>query len=354
MPVTNLAESAPIDVVIAWVDGGDPKFHEKLKHHLNGKSRETIPGANLTRFASVNEITYCVLSILTFAPFVRKIFIVTDNQNPNIFDVVKKFFPERLSSITIIDHKEIFRDYETFLPTFNSRSIETMIWRIKGLSNNFVYFNDDNFLVRPIEPSDWFINSKPVLRGSWSLAPAPRLFWSWAKLCMQRFVLRKTYYEPRPSFHIGQWNAARITGYFFKYFANGHTPHSVNLVTISTFLKQNEELLKKNIRYKFRNQKQFNVISLSNHLQLNLGNRHIAKPDLAYIQPVGRSKDYIDKKIAYCKKNKNIKFLCVQSLDLCSQTDRDKLYSWMDSILQLRVDSEDWLQSKHKQSFSQT
>ncbi|MDD2549342.1 MAG: hypothetical protein PHD00_04505, partial [Bacteroidales bacterium] len=122
---------------------------------------------------------------------------------------------------------------------------------------------------------------------------------------------------------------------FFKYFANGHTPHSVNLVTISTFLKQNEELLKKNIRYKFRNQKQFNVISLSNHLQLNLGNRHIAKPDLAYIQPVGRSKDYIDKKIAYCKKNKNIKFLCVQSLDLCSQTDRDKLYSWMDRMLEV-------------------
>ncbi|MFA5649007.1 MAG: Stealth CR1 domain-containing protein [Bacteroidales bacterium] len=348
MPVSSSADPTPIDVVITWVDGGDSKFSEKLEYHLNGKSRSVVPGANHTRFASVNEITYCVLSILTFAPFVRKIFIVTDNQNPKIFDVVKKFFPERLKSISIVDHTEIFNGYEEFLPTFNSRSIETMIWRIKGLSNNFVYFNDDNFLVRPIEPNDWFINSKPVLRGKWFPAPTPRLLWDWTMQCLQRHVLHKTHFKPRPSFHIGQWNAARIAGYTFKYFANSHTPHPIDLVTVSGFLDRDKTILKENIRYKFRNQKQFNFVSLSNHLQLSHGNRYIAKPDLAYLQPVGRAKGYIDKKMAYCIKNQHVKFICVQSLDLCNHTERNKLYSWMDSILQLEVDSKQWLQPEQK------
>ena len=354
MPVTSIAKSIPIDAVITWVDGSDCKFREKLKHHLNGKSRNVIPGADITRFASVNEITYCILSILTFAPFVRKIFIVTDNQDPNIFDVVKFYFPERVSSITIVDHKEIFRGYEEFLPTFSSRSIETMIWRIKGLSDNFVYFNDDSFLVRPIEPSDWFVNSQPVHRGKWSPAPIPWLFWNWAKKCSQQLMPGKTQYEPRPSFHVGQWNSARIAGHCLRYFANKHTPHAIGLNVVSSFFNKNQSVLKKNVHFKLRDQNQFNFVSLSNHLQLKKGNKYIAKSDLVYMQPVGRAQSYIDKKIAYCEKNENIKYLCVQSLDQCSKTERDKLYRWMDSILQLNVISSGCLQPKLNRNSSQT
>jgi predicted NAD/FAD-dependent oxidoreductase len=35
-----------------------------------------------------------------------------------------------------------------------------MLWRIKGLSNQFVYFNDDIFLLRKITPTDWFIKGR--------------------------------------------------------------------------------------------------------------------------------------------------------------------------------------------------
>ena len=55
------------------------------------------------------------------------------------------------------------------LPTFNSYAIETMLWRIEGLADRFLYFNDDMMLVGPVEPTDFFSNEGKVkLRGRWS------------------------------------------------------------------------------------------------------------------------------------------------------------------------------------------
>lgn len=100
----------PIDVVIAWVDGDDPELARKRNNYVHGTNLPVGSGAHSTRFASSNEIRYCVLSILRFSPFVRNIFIVTDEQDPGISADVRKYFPERLRSIRIVDHKEIFED----------------------------------------------------------------------------------------------------------------------------------------------------------------------------------------------------------------------------------------------------
>ena len=65
----------PIDVVVPWVDGNDSKHKKKINSYFNDKDIARIPGAYSTRFVSVNEIKYCILSILKFAPFVRITFI---------------------------------------------------------------------------------------------------------------------------------------------------------------------------------------------------------------------------------------------------------------------------------------
>ena len=97
---------------------------------------------------------------------------MTDQQDPKINQAVKLHFPERLKDILLVDHTEIFEGYEQFLPTFNSICISNMLWRIKGLSDQFVYFNDDIFLLRSVSPTDWFVNDKPVLRkGSGGFLP---------------------------------------------------------------------------------------------------------------------------------------------------------------------------------------
>ena len=325
----------PIDVVIAWVDGDDPKLAQKRSNYVHGTNIHIGSGAHSTRFASSNEIRYCVLSILRFAPFVRNIFIVTDEQDPEIAADVRKYFPERLQSIRIVDHKEIFEGYESYLPTFNSISIANMIWRIKGLSENFVYFNDDTFLIRSIKPEDWFVNGRPVLRGRWVPAPTPRAFWNRVRIFFNRHFLGKHDFEPRASFHLGQWNSAAILGFKFRYFTTSHTPHTVNRRLVEDYFGRNDSLLRKNISFRFRDHSQFTFISLSNHLQLLDGNRQIAGPALAYLKPQDRADDYVDRKIALCESNPGIMFLCIQGLEMCRKEDREKLFRWLDKKLEL-------------------
>jgi len=325
----------PVDVVIAWVDGDDPELARKRRQYLDEKDHENLPsGAHATRFASINEIKYCVLSIMRFAPFVRNIFIVTDGQDPGLDKDILTYFPGRAGSVRIVDHKEIFRGFEKYLPTFNSISIGNMVWRIKGLSENFVYFNDDTFLIRPVKKEDWFIDNKPVLRGKWVPFPLPRILWTHLKVRFKRLLQGNKDYQPRASFHMGQWNSAFLAGYRLRYFTNSHTPHTVERQTVAAFFSRNQELLEKNISYRFRNYKQFTFIALSNHLQLRSGNRQIAHPSLAYLQPFRRAHDYTDKKIRYCENNPGIKYLCVQSLDLCEKEKQDRVLNWLQKILE--------------------
>lgn len=340
MPNSNLnhasSKDAPIDVVIAWVDGNDPAHQQKISAFIDTENQASKPGAHKTRFGNVNELKYCILSILTFAPFVRKIFIVSDNQTPPVFDDVKPYFPNRVKDIQLINHEEIFNGFEEFLPVFNSRSIETMIWRIKDLADNFVYFNDDTFLVRPINPEDWFRNGRPVIRGKWMPSAEVRLFWDNLKSNFQKKVLGKNNYEPRASYHTGQWNAAKLLGFRWKYFVLDHTAHAIHKQTALEFSRKKSGLIKKNISFKFRHYSQFNFLSLTYHLEILSGNSNISSPNLAYLQPLGRPENYIDKKINLCESNSNIIYMCVQSLDLCPESDTYKVFGWLEKIMSLK------------------
>ena len=72
------------------------------------------------RYGQINEIEYCVNSILKFAPFVRNIFIVTDDQTPDFLsDPVRA--QNEFPNVSVIDHKVIFKNYPQYLPNFNSR-----------------------------------------------------------------------------------------------------------------------------------------------------------------------------------------------------------------------------------------
>ncbi len=335
MNTSHSTNSEPIDVVITWVDGNDPGHREKMQAFLKGVDRLKIHGAHPTRFGSVNEIKYCVLSIFKFAPFVRNVFIVTDEQDPMLYDTVKKHFPERLDSLEIVDHKEIFRGYEDCLPSFSSRAIESMIWRIDGLSDSFIYFNDDTFLVRNTDVEDYFKNHRPVLRGNWLRAPWFRVLWFKVQKLINIRLLSEKAFEPKPSYHLGQWLAAYIAGFRMRYFYFNHTPYSISRNTAESFFLNNKEIVLKNLKARFKNNNQFNFISLVYHLELLSGNKQVQKAMVAYVSPKNRSKGYIEKKINYCNNNPDIKFICVQSLDMCSIDDQKKIFAWMEKILKL-------------------
>lgn len=328
-------KNQPIDVVITWVDGDDPEYRSRMEPYLGGKHRAKIPGAHSTRFSSVNEIRYCLLSIFRFAPFVRNVYIVTDKQDPGLDKDINTYFPERSNSVRIVDHSEIFRDYEEYLPTFNSRSIQNMVWRIEGLSDNFVYFNDDTFLIRQIEPEDWFINNRPVLRGNWIPAPLLRILWNHIRKAVNHKILGNTGFQPRPSFHLGQWNAASLLGFRWRYFYSGHIPFAISRRTVEEFFMNNRGVIEKNSSSRFRHHEQFIFVSLSYHLELLKGNRQIARSDLSYLQPANRYSGYIDNKLRHCERDHTLRYMCVQSLDMCTMEEQRKLLSWMEKILGL-------------------
>ncbi|WP_068547310.1 Stealth CR1 domain-containing protein [Thalassotalea crassostreae] len=136
-----------VDVVFTWVDGDDPVWAEKKAHYANVADKKPRTAASNSRFKSRDELKYALRSVLMYAPWVRKIYIVTDNQVPIWFKENEK--------VEIIYHSNIFMD-NSYLPVFNSHAIESNLHRIKGLSENFLYFNDDCLLRRPISKSDFF------------------------------------------------------------------------------------------------------------------------------------------------------------------------------------------------------
>ncbi|MDA0985422.1 MAG: stealth family protein [Bacteroidetes bacterium] len=312
-----------IDVVYTWVNGNDPKHYQKRISHLP-QSNKLPAGAQKTRFGNVNELYYSLFSIFTFAPFVNKIYIITDGQKPELEGIFSAWFPKRKKDVEIIDHQEIFEGYEIHLPTFNSRTIESMLWRINGLAEKFVYFNDDMFLVRPIKKEDWFIGDTPVLRGKKTLAPFFHIFWQHIQLQLNSNA------QIRPSYHLGQFNAAKVAGFQRTYFVFSHTPHPILKEDAKAFLELPKKIIDQQLQFKFRHYSQFNFLSYCYHLVLQKNRNPKAAPlALSYLQPAKRNKNYIENKLMRCENKEEIKFMCVQSLDLCSKTEQNKVLDWL-------------------------
>ncbi|MGP5694302.1 stealth family protein, partial [Brachybacterium alimentarium] len=141
--------SFPIDAVYTWVDGSDPEWL-RLKSNYSPieMTHEEVDSA--ARYASRDELLYSLRSIHDFAPWVRNIFVVTAGQHPQWLGQNEK--------VKIVNHSDIFPD-SRHLPTFNSHSIEANIHRIEGLSEHFLYLNDDMFFGRAVPPSLFFFGN---------------------------------------------------------------------------------------------------------------------------------------------------------------------------------------------------
>lgn len=139
-----------IDIVYTWVDGSDPVWNEKRINKLREIQNISSEDSNKARFMDNQELRYSLRSISKFAPWVNKIYIVTDNQSPTWLDTSHP-------KIKIVDHKDIFPS-ESYLPNFSSCAIEAQIQNIADLSEYFIYFNDDMFLGSPTIPEYFFDN----------------------------------------------------------------------------------------------------------------------------------------------------------------------------------------------------
>lgn len=138
-PVCDAA-IGPIDVVYTWVNSDDPAWQELISPYREVSSYDG------DRFAQVDELRYSIRSLFTFAPWVRKVFIFTNCAPPTWFVASDR--------VQWIMHDEVIPEH--YLPLFSSHSIETFLHKIPGLSERYVYFNDDVFLSAPVAPDDFF------------------------------------------------------------------------------------------------------------------------------------------------------------------------------------------------------
>ncbi|MER5934723.1 stealth family protein [Streptomyces sp. NPDC002054] len=161
----------PVDAVITWVDAADPEWNRRrqqaraaLDGNGSGKDNTTPVDDADHRYRDRGELRYCLRAIAAYAPWIRRIFLVTDNPTP---DWLLTDHP----ALTVVRHEELFAD-PAALPVFNSHAIESQLHRIPGLAEHFLYFNDDIFIGRPQQPGTYFLPSGlPKVIHDWRAIP---------------------------------------------------------------------------------------------------------------------------------------------------------------------------------------
>ena len=223
--------SFKIDFVLPWVDGNDPKWLKEKNKYITYKG-----DSNINRYRDFNNLKYLFRGIEKYASWVNKIFFVTWGHIP-------KWLNTNNEKIRIVKHDEFIP--KEYLPTFNSNVIELNLHRIQDLSEHFVLFNDDLFILKKIYPCDFFKNG--LLRD---------MFVEYVKKdCSQRHITlrtnnlnivnkyfnKKDFYKNNKNkiFNIiyGCNNLKNISSYKYSNFCDFKNNHLTQSFLKSTFIK---------------------------------------------------------------------------------------------------------------------
>ncbi|PYG33010.1 Stealth CR1 domain-containing protein [Pelagimonas varians] len=296
-----------IDAVITWVDGSSRTHSQKRNKYM---AQSPLPlhenAINPHRWVCSDEILFCLQSIENFAPWVRTIWIVVDIETPDLTCLSA----DLRAKIRFVDHTEIFDGFTQVLPTFNSLAIESMLWRIEGLSERFVYFNDDVFLAAPLEEVDVFDGGRPVLRGKW-VDYSRALYGSDVRS------------DPAKFNHFMQLKAAQMMGFGAdNLFASAHVIHPVRRSVMAGLFDHHRAAFLTNISHRFRDLSQFLPQGLHNHACIAAQNALIqTSKDHLHIysgQGIGQPSDET-RAVLTGATDAEIKFLCVNDLPQLEQ-----------------------------------
>lgn len=221
-----------IDFVITWVDMSDPQWQSEFsKYSVDGNN--TKNGISKARFRDYGFLKYWFRGVEKFAPWVRRIHFVTSCRLPEWLD-------ETNPKLNIVRHEDIIPT--EFLPTFNSVVIERYIHNIPGLSENFVYFNDDFYIINHIPQERFFRDGLPCDIAVFGYNPS----WSqWYKRIKNNIRLINSHFNKKevfkadkdkwfhPSYGFkARWNY--ILRYYDK-FITLRTPHNAQPYLKATF-----------------------------------------------------------------------------------------------------------------------
>lgn len=129
-----------MDIVITYVNGLDPVWQSDYEKYTNQPVLEK-------RFRDWGTLRYLFRGIAENMPFIRKVHLVVSHESQ---------VPEWVNrdEVHIVLHKDIIP--AEYLPTFNCNPIEMHLHRIEGLDEEYLYFNDDVFPMKPCLATDFF------------------------------------------------------------------------------------------------------------------------------------------------------------------------------------------------------
>jgi hypothetical protein len=237
-----------IDFIIPWVNGDDPKWKSEFFKYseLDGDKRNV-------RYRDWDNLQYWFRGVETFAPWVNKIHFITWGHYPKWLNI-------HHPKLNLVKHSDYIP--MEYLPTFSSRTIELNMHRIKGLAEQFVYFNDDMFLLKPTKPDFFFKNGLPCDIAAFNILFANDIlshtmlnevgiinknfkknevvykhFFKWINLKYGKYLFRTLCLLPCPKF----------TGFY-----NPHQPQPFLKSIIQTIWEKEEDILQNTCKSKFR------------------------------------------------------------------------------------------------------
>ncbi|MDU1904508.1 MAG: hypothetical protein E6772_06965 [Dysgonomonas sp.] len=244
-----------IDIVLPWVDNSDEEwltFFRRYSPSANGDN-------SLIRFREWGLLRYWFRSIEKFMPWVNTVHFVTAGHIPEWLNL-------QHPKLNWVKHSDFIP--EKYLPTFNVNTIELNLHRIAGLSEKFIYFNDDIFVLKPLSPTRFFQKGLPCDYGVMTAKPSGGGI---VHMVINDLDIINSHFDKHTQIkkHWGKW-------FNFKYgkgfinntllypwddFSGFIDPHLTNSFLKSTFekvWKQNFSILDNTCLSKFRNNSNVN------------------------------------------------------------------------------------------------
>ena len=221
-----------IDFVVTWVDMDDPKWKGEFAKYA-GKIDNTKNEVSEARFRDYGFFKYWFRGVEKFAPWVRKIHFVTCGQKPEWLD-------ENHPKLNFVNHEDYIP--KEFLPCFNSNVLEFYLHKIPDLSEHFVYFNDDFFIINNVAPERFFKNGLPcdiaAFRFNSGLSQWAKMLKNNLKIINRHFVKKEVMNQFHEKWYNKIYGKKARLNYIYKYhnkFITIRTHHNAQPFLKSSF-----------------------------------------------------------------------------------------------------------------------
>lgn len=221
-----------VDFVITWVDMNDPSWQQDFAKY-SGKINNSRNEVSVARFRDHGLLKYWFRGVERFAPWVNKIHFVTCGQRPAWLNTDHP-------KIQMVNHEDYIP--KKYLPVFNSSLIEIYLHKIPGLAEQFVYFNDDFFIIDHLPSERFFRQGVPQDIAAFRINLGMSL---WSKCLKNNIQIINRRFDKKTImardhakwFHPSYGSKARLTHLLSSYdkFITLRTPHNAQPYLKRTF-----------------------------------------------------------------------------------------------------------------------